>query len=271
MGAAASPRLWDTHCHLADPGFAADRADVLRRAREAGVGDVVVVGTAPEEWEAAARVVRDAPEEGPRLHLVLGLHPHHAARGDRDLWRRLEEALLAHRAVALGEIGLDYHYPEPPAAEQRRAFAAQLELAARLGLPVVLHEREAAEEALAVLGPAGAAPGGLVWHCFSHGPDVAERAVAAGAYLGFGGLITFPRGTEAIRAAARGCPSDRLVLETDAPYLSPVPFRGRRNEPARVAVVLAFLATLRAEEPAALAAATSRNAARLFLRPGTGS
>ena len=255
--------LWDTHCHLADPRFASDLGAVLERACLGGVAGIVIIGADPDAWLAAAALAA-APAAVP-LHVACGLHPHVADRGGDTCFERLRTHLRG--AVALGEIGLDYHYDCAPRERQRQVFAAQLGLARALDLPVLLHERDAVEDLLALLRSEGLPPRGGVWHCFSHGPQVAEQAIALGLHLGFGGLVTFARGTEEVRAAARLCPPERIVLETDAPYLAPVPHRGRRNEPAFVTHVLEFLSGLRHEAPDALAAATSRNAVRLFQRP----
>ena len=255
--------LWDTHCHLADAAFTADLPDVLARAGAAGITEALVVGTEPEGWPAVGALARTAPPEV-RLHAALGLHPHMASLGDAALWAALEGALRDPAVVALGEIGLDYHYDHSPRDAQRRAFAEQLTLAGRLGLPIILHERESAPDLLAVLRDVGVPPAGGVWHSFSGDPDLAAEALALGLHLGFGGLVTFRRGTDAIRAAASTCPPDRLLLETDAPYLAPVPHRGRRNEPAFLPATLALVAELRRTDAAELAAATTGNARRLF-------
>jgi TatD DNase family protein len=265
--------LWDTHCHLADARFDQDRDAVLARAAAAGLEAVVVVAAEPEAWDAAARLARTPPgggvQAGPRLVFAYGLHPHEARRGGPETWAALQRHLAeAGRAcVALGEIGLDHHYDFSPPAAQRAALERQLRLADDLDLPVILHERAAAAELLDVLRGTGLPRKGGIWHCFSGGPDLAGRALELGLYLGFGGLVTFARGTEAVREAARLCPPERLLLETDAPYLAPVPCRGRRNEPAWVVHVCRFLAELRGEDPEALARATSANARRL-LGPG---
>ena len=204
--------------------------------------------------------------DAPALLLAAGVHPHEAATVEPAAWSELEEILKTRAAVALGEIGLDYHYDFAPRPVQRQVFARQLEMAAALRLPVVLHVREAAEDLLDVMRVTGVPPRGGIWHCFAEGPDQAEAALAIGLHLGFGGVVTFPKGTEGVRAAARMCPRDRLLLETDSPYLAPAPRRGRRNEPARVADVAAFLATLRGEPLAELCATSSACAAAL-LRP----
>jgi len=274
--------LWDTHCHLADAGFDGDRLETAARAAAAGVHATVVVAADPDAWDAAARLAdpqawAPAGEGGsPRLPLQIffayGLHPHEARLASDALWLDLKTRLAAPGVVALGEIGLDYHYDHSPRRLQRDAFERQLTLAAECGLPVILHEREAAVDLLAMLRSTGLPPRGGVWHCFSGGPQLAAEALDLGFHLGFGGLVTFRRGTEAVRLAALECPVERMVLETDAPYLAPVPYRGRRNEPAFVAGVLAFLAEWRGVPPEALALATSRNAEALFApRPASGS
>jgi TatD DNase family protein len=262
--------VWDTHCHLADGRFDGDRSAVLARAAEAGVQAIVVVAADPAAWVATARVCGGA-EAGPlpALHPAYGLHPHQAGLGGPKTWQALATQLRSPSApaVALGEIGLDHHHGLSAPEDQRRAFERQLQLAEELDLPVILHEREAAEEVMDILRATGLPRRGGVWHCFSGGPDLAEQAVALGLHLGFGGLVTFSRGTEAVREAARVCPGERLLLETDAPYLAPVPHRGRRNEPAWVREVCAFLARLRGEDPEELARAARDNARRLFVPP----
>jgi TatD DNase family protein len=248
--------LVDTHCHLDDPRFDPDRDEVIRRAWDAGLVGLVIVGADPDRWSVARRIAAAEP----RVRLALGLHPHEASSGDSALWRSLEG--VGDELAAVGEIGLDYHYDRSPREVQREVFALQLRLARRLGRPVILHEREAAEDVVAALEEV--APVAGVWHCFSGGPDLAARAVGLGLHLGFGGLVTFRRGTEALQAAAATCPLGRLLLETDAPYLAPHPLRGRRNEPAFVAHTARFVAGLRGAEPDSLAAAATANARGLF-------
>ncbi len=259
--------LWDTHCHLADARFAPDLADVLARATRAGLEAILVVAADPQAWDDVTRLSGASPG-APDQVFAYGLHPHEARLATAELWTGLHDALCRPRTVALGEIGLDHHYDHTPPQAQRAALERQLRMAADLDLPIILHERQAAEELVSVLRVIGVPRRGGVWHCFSGGPALAERAVDLGLHIGLGGLVTFPRGTEELRGAAAWCPGDRLLLETDSPYLSPAPHRGRRNEPARVAHVLAFLAELRGEDRDALALATTRNARRLF---GTGA
>lgn len=188
--------------------------------------------------------------------------------GDPALWDSLGAHLARPGVVAVGEIGLDYHYDHSPRPAQRQALAAQLALARAAGLPVVLHERESAPDLLDILRAEGLPASGGVWHAFSGGPDLARAALDLGLHLGFGGMVTFRRGTDEIRASARLCPPERLLLETDAPYLAPVPHRGRRNEPAFLAATAGFLAELRGVAADELAATATDNARRLF---GTGT
>lgn len=262
-------RLWDTHCHLADEDFTSDGPQVMARAQAAGVAAITTVAADPASWVRAAALLHRRGDAGVRLTFAAGIHPHAAGEAEGAI-PRLEGALRTLGAVALGEIGLDYHYDFAPRATQRQVFAAQLRLAARLGLPVVIHEREAAADVLSVLEEVGPPSAGGIWHCFSGGPDLVGQVCALGLHLGFGGLVTFRRGTESIRAAVTACPADRLCLETDAPYLAPVPHRGKRNEPAFVAEVARFVATLRAQDPDALAAQAWANAATVFHWEGQG-
>lgn len=235
---------------------------MLARARDAGVAALVVVGTDPRNWPEVLTVRSGAG--GPAVYRAVGLHPHEAGLAAPAVWDDLRGRLAAPGVVALGEIGLDYHYDHSPRPVQREAFATQLALARAHDLPVILHEREAAPDLLDILVAEGLPAAGGVWHSFSGDADLARQALAVGLHLGFGGLLTFRRGTEGIAEAARLCPAERLLLETDAPYLAPVPHRGRRNEPAFVAATAGFLAELRGAAPDALAAVTSDNARRLF-------
>ncbi|HEV2291858.1 MAG TPA: TatD family hydrolase [Gemmatimonadales bacterium] len=248
--------LVDTHCHLAAEAFAADRPDVLRRAREAGVQRVVVVGESPAAAEAAFRLA----EADPMVSVATGTHPHDASEWDADRARWLRSALGHPAAVALGEIGLDYHYDHSPRDVQRRAFEAQLALALELGFPAVIHAREADADVLAVLrGMPGAR---VILHSYSSGAGLLEGALALGALASFSGMVTFKNwsGDDLIRMV----PLDRLLVETDAPYLAPVPHRGKRNEPAFVRQVAERVAQVRGMPAAELIAATGANAARVF-------
>jgi len=251
----ARPYLVDAHCHLGDGAFDPDRAAVLERARRAGVGHVVVIGTTPEDSERSAALARGHAG----LSATAGLHPHEATAWSPEAAARLRALLALPEVVAVGETGLDYHYDHSPRDVQRQAFAAQLALAAELGKPVVVHAREADGDVAAMLAGIRTI---VVLHSFSSGPAVFEAGMAIGAYFSFSGMITFKNWQWTVRPS--DCPTDRLLIETDAPYLAPEPHRGRRNEPAFVREVAAMLAQARGESLAALAQRTTDNAQRLF-------
>ncbi len=248
--------LVDSHCHLADPAFDADREVVLSRARAAGVGAVVVVA---DGADTAERCVALARRRG--LVATAGLHPHRAASFDGAAAARLEALLREPRVVAVGETGLDYHYDLAPRERQREAFAWHLERAAACGKPVVVHSREADEDTARLLRDA---PAGLtgVLHCFAAGPAVLEAALERGLAVSWSGMVTFRNW--GARWALERVADAALLVETDAPYLAPAPHRGRRNEPAHVALTAARLAELRGTTPERMAALTGANARRLF-------
>lgn len=248
--------LVDSHCHLADPAFDADREVVLSRARAAGVGAVVVVA---DGVDATERCLSLAARPG--LFATAGIHPHRASAFDTKAAERIEELLREPRVVAVGETGLDYHYDLSPRERQREAFAWHLERAAATGKPVVVHSREADEDTARLLADA---PAGLtgVLHCFSAGPAVLEAALVRGLAVSWSGMVTF-RNWDAGWALER-VDDAALLVETDAPYLAPVPHRGRRNEPAHVALTAARLAELRGTTPERVATLTGANARRLF-------
>jgi TatD DNase family protein len=249
----------DSHAHLADPAFDADRDAVLARAVAAGAEMVVCIG----ESLAAAERARDFAERHPGVACwTAGVHPHDAADFDpaRDVPHLA--ALLDDGAVAVGECGLDYHYDHSPRDRQRAAFEAQLALAAERRRPVVVHTREAEDDTRDMIGAAGA--GGLtgVLHCYTGSAELATAAIDVGWYVSFSGIITFRKWTD--DALLRLVPDDRLLVESDSPYLAPVPFRGKRNEPAWVARTVERLATARGAEPALLGARCAANTRRLF-------
>ena len=255
-----APRYFDSHCHLQDAAFDDDREAVLARALAAGVEEIVLSADDPEAAERG-RALAAAAGSGPRIRWASGLHPHHAARWSPEVRRRIEEHLDA-GAVALGETGLDYHWMNSPREDQRRAFAEQLELAAERGVPVVVHTREAEDETLEVLGASAVAPERVVLHCFTGSRAMLDQAVERGWYVSFSGIVTFrrfPAGELVPRV-----PSERLLAETDAPYLAPAPHRGGRNEPAFVAATVARLAELRGESVEATAGLTRANAERFY-------
>jgi len=249
------PSLVDTHCHLGDAAFNPDRDVVLAGARAAGVGHIVVIGTSVADSERAAALA----ESLPGLSATAGLHPHEAKDWSPEAEQRLRALLARPRVVAVGETGLDYHYDHSPRPAQRRAFEAQLALAAELGKPVVVHAREADDDVAALIRDARAT---LVLHSFSSGPKVFEAGLAAAAYFSFSGMITFKSWSATEHLTA--CPPDRLLVETDAPYLAPVPHRGRRNEPAFVREVALALARARGATFDAIVQQTTENARRVF-------
>jgi TatD DNase family protein len=260
--AEAKLTLVDSHCHLDMPEFDADRDEVVARARAAGLVEMLIVGGVDEE-AGHRRALRVAERYG--LPATAGLHPHEARLADETVYDELRGLAQEGRLVAIGEIGLDFHYDHSPRPAQREALRRQVRLAREVGLPVVVHTREADEETASVLEEEGAAETGGVIHCFTGGPELARRALALGFCLSFSGIVAFPR-TETIQQVARDVPEDRLLVETDAPFLAPPPHRGRRNEPAFVVEVARRVAALRGTTAEALGAAALRNYARLFRR-----
>ena len=257
----APPRLFDSHCHLQDPAFEDDRPEVLARAREAGVGEIAVIASDPGSAEAARVLATDAGLDGPFLVWTAGLHPHVAERWNNGLRRDLE-ALLDAGAAAVGETGLDFHYDHSPRDAQRNAFAEQLAVAIARDLPVVIHSRDADDETLDLVEASGIAPERVVLHSFSGSVTMLERAIEAGTYISFSGMVTF-RSFPAEALVAK-VPADRLLAETDAPYLAPVPHRGRRNEPAFVADTVARLAGIHGVDGTAMGTLTRANARRFY-------
>jgi len=252
------PAGWiDSHCHLQDT-YRPEEAElpaVLAEAAAAGVGGVVCVGTdaatSRQAVDLAAAVGDEAP--GLRAWATVGLHPHDAATGVDAVARVLEESLAAHpgTVVAVGECGLDYHYEHSPRAAQRDAFAAQIALAKQHRRTLVVHSRSAWDDTFDVLQGEGA-PERVVFHCFTGGPDEARRCLELGAYVSISGIVTF-KNAQDVRDAVVATPLDRLLVETDAPFLAPVPHRGEQNRPALVAVVGEAVAALKGLEAAVFA------------------
>lgn len=255
----------DSHAHLADPAFAGDVDDVVQRARSTGATAVVCIGASVEAADAAARLAARYPGF---LYHTAGVHPHDAHGFDaaRDL--PLLRAHLAAGAVAVGECGLDYHYDHSPRERQRETFAAQLDLAGEMGRPVVVHTREAEDDTAVMLADASARGVIGVLHCFTGTVTLARHALDLGWYVSFSGIVTFRSWTD--DALLRLVPDDRLLVESDSPYLAPVPHRGKRNEPAWVSLTLARLAAARDTSAAALGACTADNCTRLFGLATTG-
>jgi TatD DNase family protein len=255
--------LVDTHCHLADAAFEADVGAVLERAWAAGVGHIVVIG---ESRASAQRALTLAAGE-PRLSVAAGVHPHDAKSWNDDLSAWLRGMLQEPAIVALGEIGLDYHYDFSPRARQQEAFEAQLAIAAEVGRPVVIHAREADEDIAAILRHHSGVT--AILHSYSSGPGLLQAAVSLGHYISFSGMLTFKNWR--LDSMIPEIPVDRLLVETDAPYLAPVPHRGRRNEPAYVGRVAERLAAVCRLTPQQLITSTGANARRVFgprLTPG---
>ena len=252
-------RFIDSHAHLADPAFDADREDVIARARLDGAAAIVCIGESIAAAERAALVAAAHPGF---CHYTAGVHPHDAA--DFDATRDVPEIRrhVAAGAVAIGECGLDYHYDHSPRGRQREAFAAQLALARELDRPVVVHTRDAEDDTSAMVRDA--ARGGVrgVLHCYTGSIALAELALAGGWYVSFSGIVTFRNWTD--EALLRLIPDDRLLVESDAPYLAPVPHRGKRNEPAWVSLTVARLAEARGSDASAIGAHTVQNAQRFF-------
>jgi len=250
----------DSHCHLDSKEFDADRDEVIDRALAAGVKNMVAIGTGdgPPDLEAGIRLA----EKYPAFYATAGVHPHDAAKASEETFKRLAGLLKHEKVVALGEIGLDYHYDFSPREVQRAVFIEQMRIAADARKPIVIHTREAWDDTLALLREHWR--GGGIMHCFSGGPDEARQALELGFHLSFGGIVTFPKALN-VQEAARIAPADRILIETDAPYLAPVPKRGKRNEPAYVIETAKKLAELRGESFESIAAATTSNFRRLCL------
>jgi TatD DNase family protein len=246
-------RWTDDHCHL--PVDRSEAAELVLDAQAAGVERLITIGTDLATSRAAIGAARD---HAGTVYATVGLHPHDAKHGLDGI----EELLAEPEVVGVGECGLDYHYDHSPRDVQREVFAAQIALAHAHGLALVIHTREAWDDTFAVLDAAGV-PDRTVFHCFSGGAAEAERCLALGAHLSFSGIITFPSADD-LRAAAVRCPLDRLLVETDAPFLAPVPHRGKRNRPALVAVVGAAVAAVKDVPPDAVAEATWANASLVY-------
>ena len=245
----------DSHCHVAYDGVG---LEAVERAAAAGVTRVVTIGTDVERSRAAIGVTRAGRRAGLQLWATAGVHPHDAVQGTDGLVALVDEP----EVVAVGECGLDYYYEHSPRDTQRAVFAAQVALALERDLALVVHTRDAWADTLGVLDDVGV-PARTVIHCFSGGPDEARACLERGAVLCFSGIVTFKNAAD-VRVAARLCPLERLLVETDAPFLAPVPHRGHPNEPAWVVLVGAAVAAARDEPAAAVEAATWANTERLF-------
>lgn len=256
--------LIDTHCHLDVHHFPEGADEILTRAQSAGVSGFVCIGVGSQEQRVSALALADRRSD---VWATVGVHPHDAAEVDEALEAELERLAEAPRVVAIGEIGLDYHYDHSPRAQQAEVFRRFIQLARKLKKPVVIHTRSAAPETLRILEEEQARDVGGIIHCFSEDRAFAERALDLGFDLSFSGIVTFKRALD-IQQVAAWAPPDRILVETDSPYLAPVPLRGKRCEPGYVLHTARFVAELRGVALEELAAQTSANAERrLGLRP----
>lgn len=251
--------LFDTHTHLNIEQFQEDRDEVIQRALDAGVSQMVVVGFNEETIDGAMALA----EAHDFIYAAVGWHPVDAVDATEADFRRIE-ALADHpKVVALGEMGLDYHWDKSPKDVQKHVFRKQIALAKRLRMPIIIHNREATDDVITVLKEEDAADVGGIMHCFGAGPEEAKQCLRMNFYISIGGPVTFKNATLP-KEVAMDVPLDRLLVETDCPFLSPHPYRGKRNEPARVKLVAEQIADLRGMDPERLAEITSDNARRLF-------
>jgi TatD DNase family protein len=253
--------LTDSHCHLDHEQFHEDREAVIDRARAAGVECMMAIGTGdgPPDLEAGIRLA----DRYPFIYATVAVHPHEASKATEETFVRLRELAQHPKVLAIGEMGLDYHYDFSPRQVQREVFERQLDLAAEARKPIVIHTREAWADTLEVLRSRWCGEG--IMHCFTGDEAQAREALDLGFYLSFGGVLTFPK-AESVRQAARIAPQDRILVETDCPYLAPVPRRGKRNEPAFIVDTARRLAEVRGCAPEAIAEQTTRNFQHLCLR-----
>jgi TatD DNase family protein len=258
----------DSHCHIAGPEFTADLTDVIDRAKKAGVAHALVILAADDEPEIAQ--ASNLAARWPAVRFSIGIHPHAAgkfAANPADA-AKATDAVIASQPLArgLGEIGLDYHYDFAPRAVQQEVFRQQIRLAKRRRLPIVIHTREAEEDTFRILNEELAHEVGGVFHCFTGDRGMARRVLDLGFHLSLAGIVTFPRALE-LKEVAKMVPLERLLIETDSPFLAPVPHRGKRNEPANVVHVAETIAALRGVDVTAIGEAARVNFARLF-QPG---
>ena len=253
--------LIDSHCHL---DYFADELDtILARAADAGIGEMVTIGTTMDQ----SRAIRSLAEAHPNVWCTVGVHPQSSAKAPVPTPEEITSLADHPKVIGIGESGLDYFYDTAPKDVQQASFRAHIRAARLANVPLCIHARDADDDIAGILREEReeGGPYDFLLHCFSSGRGLAEAAVEMGGYFSFSGILTFPKSNEN-RDIARGIPSDRLLVETDSPYLAPVPFRGKRNEPSYVAKTAAVLAEVRGLEPAALADLTTANFRRLFRR-----
>jgi len=256
--------LFDTHAHLDFDDFDNDRDDLIERARAAGVVNIMNVGF---ELDSSRRALQMS-EKYDLVYAAAGVHPHVAGEVAPDYLEQLEKLAAHPKVLALGEMGLDYFRNRSPRPDQQKVFREQLALAKRLNLPVIIHDREAHGDMMDILRNDGPFPAGGVIHCYSGSWEMAKECLAMGFYISIAGPVTFPKSSRLRDVAAR-VPLDRLLVETDAPYLTPVPHRGKRNEPAYVRFTLTEIASLKKKEADELAEICTENGRRLFRVPST--
>jgi len=253
--------LVDSHCHL-DYFSEAERPDVIARAQAAGVTEMVTIGVTLSQ----SRQILAIAEGGPNIWCSVGVHPNHAGEEGPVPAPEVIAEMTAHpKVIGIGESGLDYFYDKAPKDVQAQNFRAHIRAAQLTGLPLAIHARDADDDIARILAEERAGGGDFKFllHCFSSGRGLAEAAVAMGGYISFSGILTFPKST-ALRAIAAGVPPDRLLVETDSPYLAPVPFRGKRNEPAHTLHTAKILSDVKGLTPEALAELTTRNFHKLY-------
>ena len=257
------PALIDSHCHIAEAEFDADRDAVITRAIQAGVTALVCIGATGSIERNQPTVALAAASHALPIYATVGIHPHDASTADDAAFDTLRTWAGAEYVVALGETGLDYHYDHSPRPAQREAFARTIALARELDIPLVVHVRDAHEDAADMLRSESRGAVDIAIHCFTGDSDDARRYLDIGCSLSIAGVVSF-KNADVLRAAVRTIPLDRLLVETDAPFLTPIPHRGRRNEPAFVKLVAETVATVRGETFATVATATAANARRFF-------
>ena len=249
--------IFDTHAHYDDEQFNEDRVELLNSMEEQGVGTIINVSAT---YNSCRKVIALA-KEYPFVYAAVGIHPDEVGSLNEETFAQMKELFKEEKVVAVGEIGLDYHYEDPPRDVQQRAFRMQMELAQKLSLPVVIHEREAHEDGLRIISDFPDVTG--VFHCFSGSYEMAKELIRRGWYIGFTGVVTFKNARKAVEVAEK-IPLDRILIETDCPYMAPEPFRGRRNDPSLVPFVAKKIAEIRGISAEEAAAATEENAKRLF-------
>ncbi len=253
----------DSHAHLDLPEFNRDRDEVIERARSENVSAIITIGIGLKECRRALQIA----EKQPGVYAALGIHPHNAESFDLKAADFLEENLGRPKVVAVGEIGLDYYRMRSPKEKQIRAFRAQLDIARSAGLPVIIHDRDAHQDTLSILREENQNSTGGVLHCFSGDTRMARECIDMGYYISIPGTVTF-KNAHAVRDVAEKIPLEHMLIETDCPFLTPAPFRGKRNEPSYVRFVAEEIARIKHISPESVAVAATRNTISLFSLPG---